>query len=122
LRRRYPEPVSPELQAAIDLQNKANRIAEVKSRKPRLVLRAEANKVRRELKHDAGMTTVQRSRFERLRQAQLIVDRARIATAKRIGDLLNGLQDKERKTELGIVLPSGKQIGDILAGVSARRD
>lgn len=120
--KRFTYPVSRELQASIDLQNKANTIAEVKSRKPRAVLRAEARAVRRELKHDAGMTKAQRSRAERIYQAKLTYQRARIAIEKRIGDILSGLQDKERKTELGIVLPSGRQIGDILAGVSAKRD
>jgi hypothetical protein len=61
------------------------------------------------------MTTAHRSRFENLRQARLTIDRARISTQRRIGDLSTGLQEKERKTELGIVLPSGRQmIGDIL--------
>lgn len=114
---RRHSPVTPELQAAIKLQNKANTIAEVKSRKPRAVLRAEANAVRRELKHDAQATKKQRSRIERIFQAKLTYQRAQIAMQKRIGDILNGLSDKERKTDLGIVLPSGRQIGEILSKV-----
>ena len=113
---------TPELRAAIELQNKANKIAKVKSRKPRKVQRAEANAVRRELKHDAQMTKAQASRFEMLRQARLTTDRAMNAARKRVGDILSGLPGKERKTDVGIVLPSGEQIGDILAGVSVKRD
>jgi hypothetical protein len=119
-RKRYP--IAPELSAAIQLQNKANRIAKVESRKPRAAKRAEANAVRRELKHDGQMTTARRSRAEQLRQARLTYERARGATVKRVGDILAGLPGKERTTELGVVLPSGRQIGEVLAGVSAKRD
>jgi hypothetical protein len=112
--KRYAYPVSKELRAALKLQAIANKEAKIVPKRGRAVLRAEANAVRRELKHDAQMTTAHRSRFENLRQVRLTTQRAAIATRKRIGDVLSGLQEKERKTELGIVLPSGRQIGEIL--------
>ena len=118
--KRFAYPVSRELRSALKLQAVANKEAKIAPKKGRAVLRAEANAVRRELKHDAQMTTAHRSRFEQLRQARLTAQRAAIATHKRIGDVLSGLQDKERKTELGIVLPSGRQIGDILTAQGKR--
>ena len=107
-------PVSRELRSALKLQAIANKEVKIVPKKNRAIQRAEANTVRRELKHDAQMTTAHRSRFENLRQVRLTTQRAAIATRKRIGDVLSGLQEKERKTELGIVLPSGRQIGEIL--------
>ena len=115
--KRFAYPVSRELRAALKLQAIANEEAKIMPKKGRAAQRAEANAVRRELKHDAQMTTARRSRFENLRQAQLTAQRAAIATRKRIGDVLSGLQEKERKTELGIVLPSGRQIGELLTKV-----
>lgn len=109
--------ISKELRAAIELQNKANVAAKVESRKPRWKLRQEANAVRRELKHYANMTTKQRSRYEALHQARLTADRARIALRKRVGEILAGLPTNEKTTELGIVLPSGAEIGKVLTRV-----
>jgi len=113
--RRFPAKQSPELRAAIELQNTANRIAKVESRKPTWQKRAEANAVRRELKHVAQMTKKQRSRYERLRQAKLAADRAAIELRKRVGEILKGLPEGERKTETGIVLPSAVDIGKVLS-------
>ena len=110
--------ISKELRASIEIQNKANRIAKVGSRQPRWMKRAEANTVRRELKHVAQMTSPQRSRYEKLRQVKLFADRAQIALRKRVGEILTGLPGEERKTELGIVLPSGVEIGKILSRAS----
>jgi len=111
--------VSKELRAAIEIQNKANRIAKVASRKPRWMMRAEANTVRRELKHVAQMTKPQRSRYEKLRQIRLTADRAQIALRKRVGEILKGLPDSGgRQTDGGIVLPSGVEIGKILSRAS----
>lgn len=109
--------VSKELRAAIELHNKANEIAKVESRKPRWQQRQEARAVKAELQHDAGMTTKQRSRFERIRQANLAFKRELIARRRRVGELLAGLPENERKTELGIVLPSGADIGKVLSRV-----
>lgn len=114
--------VSKELQAAIDLQNQANRIAKVESRKPRWLVRSEARAVVRELKHVAQMTKAQRSRYETLRQIRLTTDRARNALRKRVGELLAGLPESERKTELGIILPSGADIGQVLTRVRENGD
>ena len=119
--KRFAYPVSRELRAALKLQAIANEEAKIMPKKGRAAQRAEANAVRRELKHDAQMTTAHRSRFENLRQVRLTTQRAAIATRKRIGDVLSGLQEKERKTELGIVLPSGRQIGELLV-TQAKRD
>ena len=110
-------PITPELLAAIEIQNKANLIAKVVSKKPRAVRRAEDRSVARELKHDAQMTTKQRSYFERTRQALLTIARAKNAARKRANDILQGVQDKEQVTALGVVLPSGRQVGDILSKV-----
>ena|SRR5690348_8271095 len=114
---RRPSKVSKELRAAIELQNKANAIAKVESRKPRWQMRLEAAKVRAELKNDARMTGKQRRRAERKRQARLTVQRELIARQKRVGELLAGLPMDERKTDLGIVLPSGADIGAVLSRV-----
>ncbi len=114
---RRPSAVSPELKAAIEIQNKANDIANVKSRKPRWQERQEAHAVRRELKHDAVLTKKQRSRAEQARQIRLTADRERIARTKRVGELLKGLPETERTTETGIVLPSGVDIGKVLTRV-----
>lgn len=116
MRRFSTKPVSRELQAAIELQNKANLIAKVESRKPRWQLRAEANAVRRELKRVAQMTRSQRGRYETLQQARLAADRAREALRKRVGEILKGLPDGG-KTEMGIVLPTAEDIGKVLARV-----
>lgn len=109
--------MSPELRAAIEIQNKANAIAKVESRKPQRVIREEANRVRKELMHDASMTKKQRSRAERIRQANLAVKRDQLARVKRVGEILAGLPATERKTDLGIVLPSGSDIGAVLSRV-----
>ena len=109
--------ISKELRAAIDLQNKANQIAKVTSRKPRWKMRQEARIVVRELKHVAQMTKKQRGRYETLQQARLAANRARDAARKRIGEILAGLPANEKKTELGIVLPSGADIGKVLTRV-----
>ena len=115
--KRYAWPVSKELRAAIELHNTANRIAGVESRKPQRVIREEANKVRKELMHDATMTKAQRSRAERIRQANLTVKRELEQRRKKVGELLAGLPLNERKTDLGIVLPSGADIGAVLSRV-----
>ena len=115
---RFPAKQSPELKAAIKLQDKANAIAKVESRKPMRVRRLEANIVRKELMHDATMTKKQRSRAERDRQERLKKDRQIIAARKRAGELLKALPSSETKTETGIVLPSGEQIGKVLSRVS----
>lgn len=109
--------LSKELRAAIELQNKANEIAKVQSRRPRWMLRAEANQVRRELKRDGMLTTAKRARDEALRQARLTVQRARIAAQKRAGEILAGLSSEEKTTEMGIVIPAGEQIGKLLQNV-----
>lgn len=109
--------VSPELRAAIELQNQANRIAKVESRKPRRVQRMEANAVKAEMQHDAGLTKKQRRVAERVKQARLTADRARAALQKRVGEMLKGLPENERLTETGIVLPKGEDIGRILSRV-----
>ena len=109
--------VSKELRAAIEIHNEANRAAKVESRKPRWMLRAEANEVRREIKHVAQMTKAQRSRYEHLRQLRIAADRARAALQKRVGEILKGLPEAEAKTETGIVLPSGVDIGKVLTRV-----
>ena len=108
---------SKELRAAIELQNTANRAAKVESRKPRWAMRAEASAVVRELKHDSMMTKAQRSRAEATRQIRLSMQRAKAEATKRVGEILKGLGGEEKKTELGIVLPSGEQIGKVLSGV-----
>lgn len=108
---------SKDLRAAIELQNEANKIAKVESRKPRWLQRQEARAVKSELQHDAQMTNGQRSRMERTRQANLSVKRALIAQRKRVGEILAGLSATETKTELGIVLPSGADIGKLLTRV-----
>ena len=108
---------SPELRAAIELQNKANRIAKVESRKPRWAQRQEANAVRREIKHLATMSKKQHGRYEALRQARLAADRARIALQKRIGEILKGVPETGRMTESGIALPSSVDIGKVLSRV-----
>ena len=115
--RRYAWPISKELRKATELFNEANKAAKVESRKPMRVQRLEAAKVRNELKADATMTKKQRSRAEQLRQANLMAKREFEATRKRVGEILAGLSDKERKTELGIVLPSGAEIGKVLTRV-----
>jgi hypothetical protein len=117
--RPFAHKVSKELRAALKLQAIANKEAKIEPKRGRAALRAEANIVRRELKHDAGMNAKRRSRAEHVYQIKLTMQRAKIALNKRIGDILTGLADKERKTDLGIVLPSGKQIGDILSNVKA---
>ena len=109
--------LSKELRAAIELQNKANVAAKVVSRKPRWALRAEARAVVRELKRDSMLPRWQRSKKESLAQARLALDRARDAARKRAGEILKGLDAKESKTEMGIVVPSGEQIGKLLTGV-----
>lgn len=115
--RRHAWPVSKELRAAIEIHNTANRLAKVESRKPMRVQRQEANAVRRELKHDAGMTKAQRSRAERIRQANLAVKRELLKARERVGALLAGLPASEKKTDLGIILPSGADIGAVLTRV-----
>lgn len=109
--------VSKELKAAIEIHNTANRIAKVESRKPQRVIRLEARAVRRELMHDATMTKAQRSRAEKVRQARLTVKRGFEKHRKRVVEILSGLPASERKTELGIVLPSGSDIGAVLSRV-----
>lgn len=116
-RQRRHVKVSKELRAAIELVNTANRAAKVESRKPRWMMRLEAREVVRELKRDSMLTRAQRSRAEATRQIRLALDRAKAAAIKRAGEILKGLNDKEQKTELGIVLPSGKQIGEVLSKV-----
>lgn len=108
---------SPELRAAIEIQNKANAIAKVESSKPRWLMRQEARAVVAELQYDAQMTKKQRSRFERIRQANLTLKRELNAKRKRVGEILAGLPATEQKTELGIVLPSGADIGKVLTRV-----
>ena len=117
MRGRYPVKTSPELRAAIELQDTAYRIAKVESRKPMRVQREEANKVRKELMHDATMTKKQRSRAERVRQATLAIKRELIKKRERVGAILAALPETEKKTELGIVLPSGADIGKVLTRV-----
>lgn len=110
-------PVSKELRAAI----KATEVPADKFVKPSWQKRLEAVAVRNELKNDATMTKAQRSRQEHKRQIGLAVQRVRVATQKRIGDILTGLQDKERVTNMGLVLPNARQIGEILSGASDRK-
>ena len=117
MRGKYPVKKSPELLAAIELQNTANRMAKVESRKPQRVIREEAGRVRKEIMHDATMTKKQRSRAERIRQVNLAAKRELIKARERVGAILAGLPANEQKTELGIVLPSGAEIGKVLSRV-----
>src|SRR5579859_3803753 len=110
MRSRFPAKQSKELRAAIDIQNKANKAAGVVSRKPQRVIRQEANIVRKELMHDATITAKQRSRAEQLRQKRLSADRELRERVKRFGRHLEGTAPTEKKTETGIVIPSGEQI------------
>ena len=115
--RRFAWPASKELRAAIELQNTANRMAKVESRKPMRVQRLEARAVRREIMHDATLPNRLRGRRERIRQATLAAKREFLAQRQRVGAILAGLPETEKKTELGIVLPSGADIGKVLTRV-----
>jgi len=112
---RRRRPVSKELQAAIDIQNVANKAAKIESRKPQWAIRAEAHEVRREIKHDAMRSHAARSRTERIYQKALSLGRAAAETAKRRAAILKDSKLEETKTETGIVLPSGAQVGRVLA-------
>jgi len=111
-----PESKSPELRMAIALRDKANDIAKVKIHKPHWMVRDEARKIRRRFKHLANLTTKQRSYREKGRQALLTIQRVLVERQKRQAELLKGLQQKEQKTETGIVLPSGRQVAEVLTG------
>jgi|ERR1051326_6827849 hypothetical protein len=103
-----------ELNAAIAIQNEANTAAKVESRIPRWKMREESHKVRRELKHDAHMTSARRSYVEKVRQLMLTASRRQYELRKRFDAIRQGLSDKETKTELGIVLPSGQQVHKVM--------
>lgn len=92
-------------------------MANVESRKPMRVQRLEARRVRRELMHDATLPNRLRGRRERIRQATLAAKREFLAQRQRVGAILAGLPTAEKKTELGIVLPSGSDIGAVLSRV-----
>ena len=115
--KRHSLSVSELRKQANELYNKARKAAGIESRKPMRVQRQEANLVRRELKHDSMMTTKQRSRAEKVRQTNLKAKREHDARVKRVGEILAGLPETEKKTELGIVLPSGSDIGAVLSRV-----
>ena len=115
--RRFAWPISKELRKAIEQVNEANKAAKVESRKPMRVQRLEARAVVRELKHNATMTKAQRSRAEQLRQANLAAKRELFRRSERVGAILAGLPVKEKKTDLGIILPSGADIGSVLTRV-----
>ena len=119
--KRYAIPVSRELRAALKIQALANKVAKVAPKKNRAQQRAEANTVRRELKHDAQMTTAQRSRAEQHKQRNLGQIREIIARQKRAEKITSAGRPKEQRTELGIILPSTAQAGEFVLGERAAR-